>query len=718
MKALGVLVLIACAVSVSTSAAAVRAWHLVKGAPAHPYPLVTAVLASNLWHANVGLPAPQVTIGRTNATIAIALTANEALVGAGNLNVRGTRRVVWCEDTYASHDPAYFVSSFLVSSRGYGIFINCSGRVVMDCGASDPHTLRITVPEPGIDAYVFRGTPQEITAAYTALVGRPRPVPPWVFTPWFSRNSYMSAQEIDQVLAEGRTRGFRPGAVVLECWAESLQNFTFETNRFPQPAVWINGLHTQGVYVVLWETPSIWTHAPSYAVARSNDFLVRNADGSELVVTWLEGGRKIDFRKPAARQWWQSLHAPLIAMGVDGFKTDGGERMPDPFFHNLHPYYYQKTVFDAFAQAGRAGITFARSASPPCAGLSTVWAGDQPAEWPFLPTLVRLGLGAAIAGFPFWGHDIGGYSGTPSQELYIRWLQFGTFSPIMQLHGVTPREPWYFGDTAERIARKYFAIRERLQPYLFAMASNVYSHGAPLMRPMAWAYPQCAEAWNVTDAYLFGETLLVAPIVRPAPRAPIPAALLRTPDGQPGLRGEYFNNMQCSGAPVIVQRTATVDFNWRQGKPAATSDADHFSARWNGTLGPMPTSGVYAITVACDDGARLWLDDALVIDQWAHRPLAEHTALVTLTKGQTCRIKLDYYENTGEAQCRLLWSPPGPAQAARRVWLPPGTWVDAWSGTRHTGPGYVTCRTTIENLPVFIAARHYRALHRVFASLP
>jgi len=717
MKIPGAALTIACAISMSASAA-VSVWHLVKGAPAHPYPLAQPALASNTWQPGAGMPGMRVEIDKTNALIEIALHANETLTGAGNLNVRGTRREAWCEDSYARHDPAYFAVPFLMSSRGYGIFINCSGRVVMDCGARDPRTLRITLPEPGVDAYLFRGTPREITATYTALIGRPRPVPAWTFAPWFSRNSYMSAKEIDNVLAEGRTRGFRPGAVVLECWAESLQNFRFATDRYPNPAAWIAGLHTQGVQVVLWETPSIWTHASSYAAAVSNDFLVRNADGSELIVSWLEGGRKIDFRKPAARQWWQALHAPLIAMGVDGFKTDGGERMPDPFFHNLHPYYYQKTVLDAFTMAGRDGITFARAATPPCAGLATFWAGDQPAAWPFLPTLVRLGLDAALAGFPFWGHDIGGYAGTPSQELYVRWLQFGTFTPIMQLHGVTPREPWYFGATAERIARNCFAIRERLQPYLIATASNVYAHGAPLMRPMAWAYPQCAEAWNVTDAYLLGEALLVAPITTPAPHAPIPATWLRTPDGQPGLRGEYFSNMQCSGTPASVQGTTTVDFNWRQNGPAALRSADHFSARWTGTLGPAPTAGVYAVTVACDDGARLWLDDMLVIDEWTPRPLAEHTVLVTLAHGQTCRLKLDYNENTGAAQCQLLWSLPGPAQARRRVWLPPGTWVDAWSGARHEGPGYITCSTGIENIPVFIAARHYRALRHTFEALP
>jgi alpha-glucosidase (family GH31 glycosyl hydrolase) len=700
------------------ASAAGTAWRLTKGNPAHPYPLANAALVSTTWSPGAGLPAPRVTLAATNAEITFALATDEVLLGSGNFSVRGTRRAAWCDDTYGRHDPAYFAVPFLISSRGYGLFINCSGKVVMDCGAGDPRTVRITVPEPGVDVFLFRGTPREITTAYTALVGRPRPVPAWTFQPWFSRNSYETAREVDDILATGRARGFRPGAVVLEYWAEALQNFKFATERYPDPAAWIAGLHTQGVHVILWETPSIWTHASSYAVAVSNDFLVRNADGSELVITWPEHARKVDFRRPAARQWWQGMHAPLVAMGVDGFKTDGGERMPDPFFHNLQPYYYQRAVLDAFAHAGREGITFARAASPPCAGLATFWAGDQPAEWPYLATLVRLGLDAALSGYAFWGHDIGGYAGTPSQELYLRWLQFGAFSPIMQLHGITPREPWRFGATVERIARTFFAMRERLQPYIMTMASNVYTHGAPLLRPLAWAYPAHAAAWQVTNAYLFGDALLVAPITAPAPRAPIPPAVLHTPDGQPGLHSAYFNNMHCSGMPAVVQRAATVDFDWRANRPASVCDADHFSARWTGTLGPMPTAGVYAITVSCDDGARLWLDDALILDQWNPGTLADHTALLTVAQGQTCRLILEYFDNTGAAQCHLRWSPPGLAQARQRVWLPPGTWVDAWTGARHKGPGYVLCSSTLETMPIFIAARRYRALQHVFTALP
>ena len=200
-------------------------------------------------------------------------------------------------------------------------------------------------------------------------------------------------------------------------------------------------------------------------------------------------------------------------MGVDGFKTDGGERHPDPWFHNLQPNSYQLAALDAFFAFDKSGVTFARSASPPCAGNSTFWAGDQTSNWSELPRVVRAGLSAAMSGFPFWGHDIGGYAGTPAKKLYIRWLELGAFSPIMQLHGTTPREPWYYDDETMRIAKFYFDLRWRLQPYLLAAATQSIERGTPVWRPLAFEFPDDAKTWGIDDEFLLGDELLVAPVL-------------------------------------------------------------------------------------------------------------------------------------------------------------------------------------------------------------
>jgi hypothetical protein len=476
--------------------------RLIYGKPSHGYPLTNT-------------NGVKTAIAETPSVLTRKLADGEALWGFGerfdSLNMRGRTMETWIVDAWGGGNRSYICTPFLISSAGYGLFVNCTGKVRFDCGATNPNELRIEVPEGGLDVFVFQGTPREILAAYTRVVGRPEPVPDWVFEPWISRNSYLSEYEIDRVIDKMVAHELRASAVVLEGWAEGLQNFRFEPGRYPNTREWITKLHERGYHVVCWETPSLWDSASTYREAKTNGFLVLKPDGSELRIDWLENAVKIDFRKPSARDWWQRLHEPLIDMGVDGFKTDGGERMPDEWFHNLHPFYYQRAVLDAFRVKAKHGMTFARSGTAPCAGNATFWGGDQSSNWNDLPRVVRAGLSAALSGFPYWGHDIGGYSGTPTKKLYIRWLELGAFSPIMQLHGTTPREPWYYDDETVRIAKYYFDLRWRLRDYLLAAAKAAREKGVPIWRPLLYEFPDDRATYNIDDEFFLGDDLLVAP---------------------------------------------------------------------------------------------------------------------------------------------------------------------------------------------------------------
>lgn len=478
--------------------------RLIYGTPSHGYPLVDT-------------NGVRVAIVKTPSMLTRKLADGEALWGFGerfeSLNMYGRTLETWIVDAWGGGNRTYICTPFLISSAGYGLFVNCTGKVKFDCGATKRDELRIEVPETGLDVFVFHGTPREILVAYTKLVGRPQEVPDWVFEPWISRNSYVSAYEVDRVIDKMEAHGLKAGAVVLEAWAEGLQNFRFEQRRFPNTKDWIKKLHGRGYHVICWETPSLWDSASTYLDAKTNGFLVLKPDGSELRIDWLENAVKIDFRKQAARQWWQRLHDPLIDMGVDGFKTDGGERMPDEWFHNLHPYHYQRAVLDAFRLKAKLGVTFARSGTTPCARNATFWGGDQSSSWNDLPRVVRAGLSAALSGFPYWGHDIGGYAGTPTKTLYIRWLELGAFSPIMQLHGTTPREPWYYDDETVRIAKYYFDLRWRLRDYLLVAAKSAREDGVPMWRPLLYEFPDDPATYNIDDEFFLGDDLLVAPVV-------------------------------------------------------------------------------------------------------------------------------------------------------------------------------------------------------------
>jgi hypothetical protein len=488
------------------------------GEPALRYPLVQEFDQVH------PLPDDLIQVSRTEAgqlRLTLPLTDQEAVWGFGQrfdaVNMRGKWLESWATDGWNRLDTSYFAVPFFISSEGYGLFVNHPGRITFDIGADTPGQLVITIPDTAVELIHFLGTPAEVTTAYTERVGRPRSAPHWIFRPWMSRNSYYGADEVTQVIRRMERLGMPVGVVVLEAWAEQLHNFAFERRRYPLPITWIRELRQQDVHVVCWITPSVWTNSRAYEEARENGWLVLNEDGSEYVTRWLENGRKIDFRIPEARAWWRDLQVPLVRTGISGIKTDGGEHMPDPDFHNAHPYYYQQASLDAFALAEQTnGITFARSAGPLNAGLGAFWAGDQLAEWSRLAAVVRAGIGAAYSGFPLWGHDIGAYSGEPEKDLYIRWLQFGAFSPIMHFHGETAREPWHYDEETRDIARFYFAVRERLQPFLRKWGEAAVTDGIPILRPLPWHFPEDTATYTIEDQYFFGPDILVAPVVNDA----------------------------------------------------------------------------------------------------------------------------------------------------------------------------------------------------------
>jgi hypothetical protein len=451
--------------------------------------------------------------------IKLPLKPDEAIWGFGQrfdaFNLTGRILETWTTDGWNALDTSYFAVPFFISSRGHGLFINHPGKIIFDIGKTNPGEISILIPDTSAEMYVFEGEPSVVARAYTELAGRPRSAPEWIYRPWISRNSYLGAYEVDRVVRRMKELGMPVGVVVLEAWAEQLHNFRVEHRRYPEPEKWIKRLQDSGVRVLCWITSSVWENSEAYRQAKERGYLVRNEDGSEHIVRWLENGRKIDFRIPEARTWWRDLMRPMIDLGIDGIKTDGGEHMPDPMFHNLHSFYYQQASLDAFTAAGREGITFSRSASSPCAGLSAFWAGDQNAEWSRLKAVVRGGLSTSLSGFFLWAHDIGAYTGNPTNDLYLRWLQLGAFSPIMQFHGIGAREPWHYDEETIRIARFYFQVRERLLPHLKTWGDEALRDGVPIIRPLVWHFPHDRNTHDLDSQFMLGPDLLVAPVTDP-----------------------------------------------------------------------------------------------------------------------------------------------------------------------------------------------------------
>lgn len=185
--------------------------------------------------------------------------------------------------------------------------------------------------------------------------------------------------------------------------------------------------------------------------------------------------------------------------------------------HNFYAYWYNKGYHDAWEQGlGGDYLLFSRSGTAGSQAFASQFAGDHPSTFQGLRQSVLGGLSAATAGFSVWGSDIGGYgydNMPPSADCYMRWLQFGTFSPLMRAHGVTDRNPWSFGAQAEQMFPRYYWLRENLLDAVYSSAVRSSKEGQSIIEPMAVAYPGQTDLAAVEDQYMFCGDLLVVPVL-------------------------------------------------------------------------------------------------------------------------------------------------------------------------------------------------------------
>jgi alpha-D-xyloside xylohydrolase len=219
-------------------------------------------------------------------------------------------------------------------------------------------------------------------------------------------------------------------------------------------------------------------------------------------------------------------------MGADVFKTDFGEGIPADAvasdgttgerLHNVYTLIYNDLVAGITAEeTDHTGLVWGRSTYAGGQRHAAQWAGDPNCTYQDLASTMRGGLSLSACGHAFWSHDIGGFHGQPTPDLFIRWAQFGLLSPLSRLHGMTTRLPWDFGESALRLFRDMARLRYRLLPYLYSCAIEAAETGQPIMRALALEYPGDPSLAGVDLEYLLGPDLLVAPVYNAEGRRPV-----------------------------------------------------------------------------------------------------------------------------------------------------------------------------------------------------
>jgi alpha-glucosidase (family GH31 glycosyl hydrolase) len=464
---------------------------------------------------------------------------------------------------------------WFLSSRGYGFYLETARRASFDLAASEPGVWQVEVATSAgaLTAHIFAGNgPAENLRAFSRLTGQAQLPPDWVFGPWMSGNEWNTQAEVMRQVDLTRDYDIPATVMVIEAWSDETTfyiwngaqyeprpgdqafhygDFTFPADGpWPDPKRMVEELHRRGIRLILWQIPVLKKmdephpqHDPDQLTALERGFVLRDDSGRPYRVRplWFNDALLLDPSNPAAQDWWLAKRAYLLDdLGIDGFKTDGGEHLwaDDVVMNNgargdeainLYPNLYVGMYHRLMRERRRPPMTFSRAGYVGAQSFPCHWAGDENSTWPAFRATLLAGLNAGLSGIIFWGWDIGGFSGEiPGAELYLRGTAMATFCPIMQYHSELnnhqlpsrDRTPWNIAERTGHpevidIYREFAHLRMRLLPYLKAEALYCVESGEPLMRPLFLDWPDDPITWELYDQYTFGRSLLVAPVLEP-----------------------------------------------------------------------------------------------------------------------------------------------------------------------------------------------------------
>ena len=440
---------------------------------------------------------------------------------------------MWNEDGGTCSEIAYKNIPFYLSSKGYGLLVNSSGKVSYELCSEVVTRAQFSLPGEKLDFMVIGGGDgKSVLQNYTALTGRPALPPAWSFGLWLTTSF---TTDYDEKTVRSFVDGMHQRNIPLhvfhfDCfWMKENEwcNFTWDEAMFDDaPAMLRRMKEERNLHICVWINPYIGQKSPLFKEGMKNGYLLKRPNGDVWQWDlWQAGMGIVDFTNPAAWAWYQEKLRALLDQGVDCFKTDFGERIPtdvvyydgsDPeLMHNYYPYLYNKCVFDlleAYKGRGQACL-FARSATVGGQKFPVHWGGDCSSNYLSMAESLRAGLSLCLSGFGFWSHDISGFEGTAPADVYKRWAAFGLLSTHSRLHGSNSyRVPWLFGEEAVDVLRKFTNLKCTLMPYLYSAAVEAHQTGVPAMRAMLLEFPQDIPCQDLDRQYMLGERLLVAPV--------------------------------------------------------------------------------------------------------------------------------------------------------------------------------------------------------------
>ena len=519
-------------------------------------------------------------ISSNGVSLSFALDENEKLYGGGQrvlgMDRRGHSMPLYNKAHYGyttSSNQMYFGLSAVMSSKNYSVLFDNTASGELDIGKTNSDELLFKAQGGRASYIMVLGENLEDTVTSTVAVTGKQPLPPrWLLGNFASRFGYKSQNEVLEVIDAFNKQDIPVDAVVLDLYwfgkdvKGHMGNLSWDSATFPEPEKMISELRAQDVKTVLITEPFILTTSKQWDSAVANNALAQNDDGAPYTFDFYFGNTGlVDVFSEAGQDWFWQYYEKLAAQGVAGWWGDLGEPEvhPDDIqhmwqstkvsgaeVHNAYGHQWAKTVYNNLTelQPDTRPFVLMRSGFLGSQRYGMVpWTGDVSRSWGGLKPQVELALQMSVFGMAYTHSDLGGFAGgeTFDPELYTRWLQFGTFSPVFRPHAqdnIAP-EPVFHDDPVKSIAREFIQLRYDMLPYNYSLAFENALFGTPLMRPLAMVFNE--NKWfESAKSYMWGDALLVSPVTQPNQQT----WAVELP---PGIWFDFFSSAKYQGGKTV-----------------------------------------------------------------------------------------------------------------------------------------------------------------------
>ena len=442
---------------------------------------------------------------------------------------------------------------FYVSSLGYGFLWHNAAIGEVHFGRNTTQWIAEVTKQ--LDYWITAGdTPAQIEEAYAAVVGKPPMMPEYGLGFWQCKLRYYNQEQVLSIAREYKKRNIPVDVLVIDYYHwPRCGDWRFDEEYFPNPKEMIKELHDMGIETMVSIWPQVDWRSENYEEMKQQGLLVKIQSGIDVQMTFHGNNVFMDATNPRTRKYvWDKCRQNYAELGIKTFWLDEAEPEftnydfdnyryyigPVSEMGNVYPREYARLFFEGQQQMGQKDIVNLIR----CAWVGSqkygalVWSGDIMSTYEDFRKQICAGIHMGLCGIPWWTTDIGGFHGGVTEdadfrELLIRWFQFGTFCPVMRIHGCrqpgetivnkageerewtgADNEVWSFGEEAYPILVKFIQIREKLRDYTRELMTEAHEKGTPVMRALFYEFKQDKICWDITDSYMYGADILVAPI--------------------------------------------------------------------------------------------------------------------------------------------------------------------------------------------------------------